>query len=270
MSRKSITIESLAGRTFGRWTVLDQVEAAPRGQRKWLCQCGCEAQTRRFVLERSLTSGVSRSCGCLRREKAADISGMVFHSLTALYPLAERSPKGYVMWHCRCQCGRELDVSYNDLKYSNLRSCGCQREAYRQNLNSQLTRACGTSLDLVRSKKLPKDNTTGCRGVYFIRGRYTAKINFQKKTYTLGAFDTLEAAAQARAEAEMELFDGFAEHYERWQQHVAALDAEEGSQRADQWAAENPVQVIVAQDSEKRVHARFLPELPELLKLPEL
>ena len=42
----------------------------------------------------------------------------------------------------------------------------------------------GTSIDAIRSKKVPKDNTTGYKGVYLIRGKYVAKIVFQKKNST--------------------------------------------------------------------------------------
>ena len=57
-------------------------------------------------------------------------------------------------------------------------------------------------MDMLKSDKLPKNNTTGVRGVYRIRGKYVAKIVFQKKQYHLGSYDSLEEAALARREAE--------------------------------------------------------------------
>ena len=39
---------------------------------------------------------------------------------------------------------------------------------------------------------MPADNTTGYKGVYFVRGKYVAKIVFQKKAYYLGNFDDIE------------------------------------------------------------------------------
>ena len=55
---------------------------------------------------------------------------------------------------------------------------------------------------MLKSDKLPKNNTTGVRGVYRIWGKYVAKIVFQKKQYHLGSYDSLEEAALARREAE--------------------------------------------------------------------
>ena len=48
------------GGTFGRWTVLES-----RGER-WLCQCSCGAV--KSVVGRTVRSGASRSCGCLKRD----------------------------------------------------------------------------------------------------------------------------------------------------------------------------------------------------------
>ena len=58
----------LTGCTFGRWNVIKQ--APHRGvKRYWFCRCSCGVE--RAVKAFSLTSGDSRSCGCLRDEVAA-------------------------------------------------------------------------------------------------------------------------------------------------------------------------------------------------------
>ena len=68
---------------------------------------------------------------------------------------------------------------------------------------------------MLKSKKVPTDNTTGYKGVYLIRGKYVAKIVFQKKQYFLGTYENIEDAAEARREAEEVLFDGSAKHYRK-------------------------------------------------------
>ena len=70
-------------------------------------------------------------------------------------------------------------------------------------------------MDALKSKKVPTDNTTGYKGVYLIRGKYVAKIVFQKKQYFLGTYENIEDAAEARREAEEVLFDGSAKHYRK-------------------------------------------------------
>ncbi|MBQ6899721.1 MAG: hypothetical protein IJN72_02680 [Firmicutes bacterium] len=182
---------------------------------------------------------------------SVDVSGQKFNRLTALYP-TEKRKRGIVVWHCRCDCGKELDVSYNDLVYTNLRSCGCRKQEHNQALHGLLTHVDGTSIDMLRSKKVPTDNTTGARGVYLIRGKYAAKIVFQKKQYYLGSYETFEEAAAVRKEAENLLFDGAVEYYSKWQER-AATDPE--------WAAANPVQIKVEKEGLDRLKVKFIPEI---------
>lgn len=266
------------GAEFGRWTVLEDWSISPCGEKRWLCRCQCG--TERYVLERSLRSGGSRSCGCLRgkrsKEPASDlrgtadtqskrthcgcktnrgrptnIAGQRFHRLTALTMLPQRDAGGNVMWRCQCDCGNLVDVSYNSLVYSNLKSCGCQKKEHDKKLGAYLIHVAGTSVEQLKSKKLPSDNTTGVKGVYLVHGRYMAKIVFQKKQYFLGTYSSLEQAAEARYEAEELLFDAVADHYQKWKQ------------RADsdpQWAQNNPIQVRVDQ-ANKSLKVQMLPEL---------
>lgn len=52
------------GSRFGRWITLD---SHPRATGKVLCRCDCG--TERSVNVRNLMSGISQSCGCLKRER---------------------------------------------------------------------------------------------------------------------------------------------------------------------------------------------------------
>lgn len=308
---------SLAGQTFGRWTVLDSYEKTKKGEKKWLCRCACG--TERHVLERSLLHGGSLSCGCLRREEAhkalaydltgkvfgdftvsgpgekktssrglrwrcqcacgkecevlgsllvtgrkthcgcksekqyaySDITGQRFGRLTALYPTRGRDVKGSVLWHCRCDCGQELEASYNDLAYSNLVSCGCRKKEHDKALGGYLTHIDGTSLEMISSKKVPTNNTTGAKGVYLIKGKYVAKLVFQKKAYYLGTYTTLEAAAEARKEAENELFQATVDYHAKWQ---------EKADSDPDWAKANPVRIHVTK-ANGSLRITFLPVL---------
>lgn len=309
--------QEIRGMTFGRWTVLDTYEKTKKGEKKWLCRCSCG--TERYVLERSLKSGGSLSCGCLRKEEArkaaahdltgkvfgdltvvgrsdrqagnrglwwrcqcacgtvydvlgsllvtgrkthcgcksekkyayCDITGQRFGRLTALRPTKERDAKGYVLWKCRCDCGKEVDVPYNSLVYANQRSCGCRKKEHDQALRGYLTHIDGTSLEMLASQKVPVNNTTGVRGVYLIKGKYVAKLVFQKKAYYLGAYGTLEEAAEARKEAEGELFQATVEYHARWQERADA-DPE--------WAKANPIQIHVTKVN-GNLKIAFLPVL---------
>lgn len=314
------------GVRIGRWTVirLPEEEAAKSiSSRKWFCRCDCG--TERLVLERALLYGGSESCGCLRKERAAesvshdltgqtfgnltvlgrserqtknggirwhcscscgntydvqgtllvtgkrthcpdrshernyasvDITGQRFRVLTALYSTDERDAKGSVIWHCRCDCGNEVDVSYNTLMYSNIQSCGCKKKEHDNKLKGFLIHIDGTSLDMINSSKIPSDNTTGYRGVYFIRGKYVAKIVFQKKAYYLGTYKTADEAAHVRKEAEDVLFKQTVQFYRKWKA-IADVDPE--------WAINNPIKLVVTKDMYNELNVKYSPSLDEVM-----
>lgn len=244
----------LTGKQFGELTVIRKTETKKQnGGTVWLCECSCGAAYE--VLGTLLVTGRRTRCPSKAHAKNytySDITGQRFGRLTACYPARRYDKSGSVIWHCRCDCGNEVEVSYNSLMYTSQKSCGCQKREHSQRLNTFLTHVAGTSVDMLKSKKVPSDNTTGYKGVYLIRGKYVAKIVFQKKAYYLGAYDRIEEAAQARKEAEAVLFDGVADHYRNWKL------------RADDdpvWAEENPIQVTVTQDNEKRLAIILRPEL---------
>jgi hypothetical protein len=58
----------LTGQRFGRLTVLSVV--VRNRSRRWLCRCDCGNEL--DVARNNLRSGCTKSCGCLRREKAAE------------------------------------------------------------------------------------------------------------------------------------------------------------------------------------------------------
>lgn len=57
--------------------------------------------------------------------KIIDISGQTFGFLTAQYPTRVNGRFG---WHCKCVCGKEIDVDSNNLRTGKTKSCGCQRK----------------------------------------------------------------------------------------------------------------------------------------------
>ena len=138
------------------------------------------------------------------------------------------------MWRCRCDCGNEIDVAYNNLVDCNMKSCGCQKKKHDEKLWSFLTHVAGTSLDMIKSQKIPTNNTTGVKGVYLIRGKWVAKIVFQQKQYYLGTFSEFNDAVQARRDAEDTIRTGTVAHYEKWK---AKADAD------PEWAKDNPASI---------------------------
>lgn len=58
----------LTGRRFGRLTAIKRVGTV-RGKAAWLCRCDCGGKA--TVPSSSLTSGNTRSCGCIHSEQVA-------------------------------------------------------------------------------------------------------------------------------------------------------------------------------------------------------
>ncbi|MBQ8603742.1 MAG: hypothetical protein IJ410_02725 [Oscillospiraceae bacterium] len=253
-AREKTVSYDLSGKTFGCLRVTGKAE----NQRKnggvwWSCICSC-GNTVDYPAT-LLVTGKRTSCGCktAKRTNTKDISNQIFNSITALYATDRRDKKGNVIWHCRCNdCGTELDLSYNELLYTNRKSCGCKKRRHSESLPGLLTHVAGTSIDMLRSEKLPVNNTTGHKGVYYIKGKYTAKIVFQKKAYYLGNYEKYEDAVAAREDAEKLLLQGTLEHYSRWK---------ERAQTDTRWADENPIQIKVAAGVNSRLRVQFLPEL---------
>ena len=63
-------VKDLTGQKFGRWTVIkrgeDKIDKNGRHRTSWICKCECG--NIKNVVSQALTSGDSKSCGCLQLE----------------------------------------------------------------------------------------------------------------------------------------------------------------------------------------------------------
>lgn len=90
----------------------------------WL-KCRCSCGTEKSVLYHHLISGHSVSCGCHNKTKSIkDLTGKKFGKLTVEYMVGSTN-KGYVIWHCRCECGNECEATSKNLLRGHKLSCGC-------------------------------------------------------------------------------------------------------------------------------------------------
>lgn len=122
----------LTGQAFGRLTVIARAGVSG-GHASWHCRCAC-GQTS-DVSGGHLRRGLTRSCGCLKREKEResrpdqprlryDLTGRVFSRLTVLRR-AGSAKHGTSVWECRCVCGASVKVRSDVLRAGTTRSCGC-------------------------------------------------------------------------------------------------------------------------------------------------
>ena len=60
--RPAVNFKDLRGQRFGKWAVIERVQNDKHGNTYWLCECSCQARTRRVVESSSLLEGHSTSC----------------------------------------------------------------------------------------------------------------------------------------------------------------------------------------------------------------
>ena len=132
-----LRVVDLTCQVFGQLTVLyrvyDYIDNSGHHSAKWRCRCECGNEIE--VISGNLKKGNTKSCGCyVRLRNRIDLTGCVIGRLTVLHRAVDRiNPNGYheIQWHCRCECGNEVDVREKSLRSKNYqtRSCGClQRE----------------------------------------------------------------------------------------------------------------------------------------------
>lgn len=124
MSRKN----DLTGQRFGKLVVLEDVGRSKQGRVLWRCKCDCGKET--VVGGTSLIVGDTRSCGCIEGNKK-DIVGHRFGKLVAVNVVG-RDKNNNMIWHCKCDCGSDVDVVCHNLLSGNTSSCGCLKGGHNK------------------------------------------------------------------------------------------------------------------------------------------
>lgn len=119
--------KELTGQTFGELTVieLDKEKTISSGRTYWKCKCSCG--NIKTLRSDQLTSGSTKSCGCLAKKKKRykDIIGERFGRLVVVAPTEKRGANGSVKWLCSCDCGNTTVVETTNLRSGSTQSCGC-------------------------------------------------------------------------------------------------------------------------------------------------
>ena len=128
----------ISGQKCGRLTVVR------KSGNRWLCMCECG--TEKLTTRYRLTSGATRSCGCLQRQKAAvvgrtkliELAGQTFGRLKVIRRSGSNR-QGSAVWLCVCQCGNHKKVASHALIRGSTRSCGCLATDGRKKRKPTLT-----------------------------------------------------------------------------------------------------------------------------------
>lgn len=116
------TAKDLTKKKFGKLTVIERVEnkVTKSGSSfvQWRCECECGKEA--FVTTNALTSGNTKSCGCLQygdRGKPVDYTGKIIGKIKVLRKDTANSDSRSHRWICKCLvCGMENSILQNNLR----------------------------------------------------------------------------------------------------------------------------------------------------------
>lgn len=152
---------NIIGQKFGKWTVLKVDKSRPRYY--W---CRCECGTERSVQGSALTTNRTKSCGCgmnikhgINQSTLKEYQSYVGKKCGHLEILSLNKAGGY--FTCKCECGKEAQVSTNSVVSGNATSCGCLRaKTLRKNLQEKYELNVGKTINhLTIDKCFYKNNS---------------------------------------------------------------------------------------------------------------
>ena len=222
---------NLIGQKFGRLTVIKRVGSNHHGQSQWLCSCDCGNKNEIVVVGSSLTSGHTKSCGCLNIEKFIERTkkhnrydlcgeygiGYTTNTNNQFYFDLEdydkiknycwrENDKGYIISHINGKDVRmhKLFVDGEFIDHINHNTRDNRKFNLRSVINSQNQ----------MNAKLRSNNSSGVTGVYWQTKtkKWVATIMVNKNRIQLGSFDNFDDAVKARKDAEDKYFGEYSYH----------------------------------------------------------
>ena len=128
-------MKDIIGNRYGMLTVIERAGKVGSVQ---LIKCLCDCGNTCIVRYPNLTSGITSSCGCLKRKLSSerflkDLTGKTFGELTVKSRASAIGGKK-VDWICKCTCGSTCICTGSNLKSGNTTSCGCMRASVNEGI----------------------------------------------------------------------------------------------------------------------------------------
>lgn len=134
-TRQSKPRVDLTGKTFTYLTPLYYIKGG-----KWHCKCKCGKEI--DVDTRNLNSGHTKSCGCLKKEKASNNTINMNNYETEAIKVLERAgsdEQGTALWRCQCKlCSNIFITRGSSIRAGYINSCGCIHSLNEQNITGLL------------------------------------------------------------------------------------------------------------------------------------
>ena len=113
---------AIIGLRFGKLVV----ENIYRKDGKPFAHCVCDCGNTKEVYVPDLKRGMTKSCGCYRRDfRKVDLTGQRFNHLTVIRTADDDMKHHGQKWICRCDCGNEVTIRMDGLQSGHVKSCGC-------------------------------------------------------------------------------------------------------------------------------------------------
>ena len=143
MARRDLTNQK-----FGKLTVLKEFGKDKNAHIIWQCQCDCGNIIN--CLSSNITTGKTKSCGCIRvkstikrniERNPSKIIGKRFGKLIVLRKIINNNTAGRNKYECLCDCGNITYVLAGDLCNKKTQSCGCTRSKGNQLILNELQKS---------------------------------------------------------------------------------------------------------------------------------
>ena len=174
--RSSTTkIKNIVGKKYTRLFVKEKIN-----NEHYLCVCDCGNE---IIAKRgNLTSGNTKSCGCLAKESLSnrrliDMTGEKCGELTVIKlgsSIGDKTQK----WLCKCSCGIYTIVDGQKLRNGHTQSCGHLRNSKPESIIVHYLKA----LNISYKKEWMYDDLLSSKGYPL---RFDFKINYENKYFLL-------------------------------------------------------------------------------------
>ena len=146
--------KDISNQKFGKLTALYPLDKRIHNSIVWRCQCEC-GNTRDVpcnLLSYRKVNACNECMQNIRKQKVSqarvkDLTGIRSGFLTVLYPLDKRDENKNRLWHCKCDCGNEIDIIAAKLLSKNPThaplSCGCKKNEVDHRINNRLGQRYG-------------------------------------------------------------------------------------------------------------------------------
>ncbi|MBK5243178.1 AP2 domain-containing protein [Clostridium sp.] len=226
--------KNLIGQTFNRLTVVGKAEpyVNPAGNElpQWYCICDCDKENPNYIIVMAahLKDGHTKSCGCLNIQRIMERCkkynrydlkgeygiGYTFKDEPFYFDLEDYDKIKEICW-CANKDGYLMGGSGNSNNSilsrlitncpDNLRVDHIDHNVYD---NRKINLRFATIQENAMNMKKPKNNTSGCKGVYWRadRSKWIAHIMLNNKYIWLGQYSEFEDAVSARLAADKKYF----------------------------------------------------------------